>query len=76
MNLEQLGKILIFVAAVVAVAGVLLFVIGKGLGLTRIPGDILYRRDGLTIFFPIMTSIIISIVLTIVLNLIIWFIRR
>lgn len=76
MSLEQLGKFLIVVAVVLAITGIFIFLIGKGLGVTKLPGDILIKRDGWRISIPIATSILISIILTIVLNVIIWLSRR
>lgn len=35
----------------------------------NLPGDIVYKRDGFTLYFPLATSIIVSVVLTVVLNL-------
>lgn len=32
----------------------------------RLPGDIIIRRDGFTLYFPLMTSIVLSLVLTLV----------
>ena len=76
MSLEEFGRVLLVIAAVLAVTGVLLFLIGKGFGLTKLPGDILIKRDGWRIFFPIATSILISIILTVVVNVIFWLLRR
>lgn len=76
MSLEQLGRFLIIFAAVIAVAGIFIFLIGKGFGITKLPGDIFYKRDGWSVFFPIATSILISIILTVVLNMILWLLRR
>lgn len=42
------------------------------LGLGRLPGDIIIRREGWSIYFPIMTSIIVSVLLT----LLIWLFRK
>ncbi len=76
MSLEQLGRFLIIFAAVIAVIGIFIFLIGKGLGITKLPGDIFYKRDGWSVFFPIATSIVISIILTVVLNVVLWLLRR
>ena len=35
------------------------------LGLGRLPGDIIIRREGGTFYFPIMTSILISLLLSV-----------
>lgn len=65
---ENLGRLLLGIAAIIAVAGVVLLLMGK-LGLGRLPGDIVIRRENLTIFFPITTMIIISILLTLFFSL-------
>ncbi len=76
VSLEQLGRFLIIFAGVIAVVGIFVFLIGKGFGITKLPGDIFYKRDGWSVFFPIVTSILISIILTIVLNVVLWLLRR
>jgi len=56
----------------VAVLGVLLVVVGGALmlfGRTHLPGDLVFRRGGVTLYLPIATSIVLSIVLTVALNL-------
>jgi len=68
---ENIGRMLLGVAAIIAVAGVVFLLLDK-LGLGRLPGDIIIRRENLTIFFPIATMILISIILTLLLN----FLRR
>jgi hypothetical protein len=42
------------------------------LGLGKLPGDILIRREGLTVYFPLMTSLVVSLVVSII----IWIFRR
>jgi dipeptide/tripeptide permease len=42
------------------------------LGLGKLPGDILVRREGFTIYFPVMTSLVVSLVVSII----IWIFRR
>ncbi|MBE0446583.1 MAG: DUF2905 domain-containing protein [Actinobacteria bacterium] len=74
--MEQLGRLLIIIAIVIAVTGAFIFLIGKGLGLSKLPGDILIKRDGWRIFFPIATFILISVVLTIIINVVLWLLRR
>ena len=60
------GRILILL-------GVLLVVIGGGLmlfGRFHLPGDLVFKSGGATLYVPIATSIILSILLTLVLNLV------
>ena len=37
-------------------------------GRFHLPGDIVIRRGGLTVYIPIVTSLLVSVVLTIVAN--------
>ena len=68
---DQVQKGLITIGIVILVIGLLWPVISK-LGLGRLPGDILIRREGFTFYFPLATSIIVSVVV----SLIIWWFRR
>ncbi len=64
-------KTLVTIGLVILLIGLLWPVISK-LGLGRLPGDILVKREGFTFYFPLATSVIVSVVLT----LIIWWFRR
>lgn len=67
--METVAKALLGLAVVLAlVAGGLL--LASKLGLERLPGDIVIKRDGFTFYAPIGLMIVLSVVLTIVLNLI------
>lgn len=68
----QLGRTLVFFGALLVAAGIA-FIIGEKLGLGRLPGDLVFRRKGTTVYFPIVTSLVVSVVLTVLLNL---FLRR
>lgn len=60
------------------VAGVLLIVVGLAwpwlskLGLGRLPGDIVIRREGFSLYFPIASCLVVSVVGSLVL----WFLRK
>lgn len=58
-------KLLITIGIVLLVAGLLWPVLSK-LGLVRLPGDIVIRREGFSFYFPITTMVIVSIVLTLI----------
>lgn len=58
-------KTLIIIGIVLLAAGLLWPVIAK-LGLGRLPGDIIIRREGFSIYFPLTTMIIVSIILTLI----------
>ncbi len=70
--MESVGRLLIGGALVLVVLGGLFLLLGR-FGLERLPGDLIFRRGNVTIYFPIGLMILISIVATILLNL---FFRR
>ena len=68
---REIGKLLLILGAVLLVAGALLMLGGKlPFRLGRLPGDIIYRSDRTTFYFPIITSLILSVLLTLVFRLI------
>ena len=69
MGLEGIGKLLIGGALVLLVLGGLFLLLGR-FGVDRLPGDLVFKRGGLTVYFPIGIMILLSIVGTIVLNII------
>ena len=65
-ELNQLGKILIFVGVFVVVLGIV-FVLGDKIPwLGKLPGDIYIKKKNFTLYFPIVTSIIISLILSLI----------
>ncbi|MDQ3376604.1 MAG: DUF2905 domain-containing protein [Actinomycetota bacterium] len=67
MGLEGFGKLLIGGALLLLVLGGMFLLLGR-LGLDRLPGDLVLRRDNLTVYFPIGLMVMLSIVGTVVLN--------
>lgn len=56
----------------VLVFGLLLVLVGGALmlfGRFHLPGDLAFRRGGVTFYVPIATSVILSVILTVALNL-------
>jgi multisubunit Na+/H+ antiporter MnhG subunit len=66
--MEDVGKALLLVAGVLGIIGGVLLLVGK-LGLHRLPGDIVIRRGGLTIYIPFGLMILLSLVGSLVLGL-------
>ncbi len=63
--MTELGKFLIFLGAMIIVAGVLVLVIGRtGAPIHRLPGDFVWRGKHSVVYFPLMTCIILSVILT------------
>jgi hypothetical protein len=67
-EVETAAKVLIGLAGLLALVGVALLVASK-LGLERLPGDIVIKRDGFTFYAPLGLMILISVIATIVINL-------
>ena len=72
MGLESIGKLLIVGALVLLIVGGLFLLLSR-IGLDWLPGDLVFQRGNLTVYFPIGVMILVSIVGTILLNL---FLRR
>ena len=66
---SDLGRALVIIGAVTLVLGILLSVGGRLPWLGRLPGDIVVRRPGLTLYLPLGTCLVLSVVLTVVLSL-------
>lgn len=63
--MTDLGKLLIFLGAIIAVAGIALVLLGRtNLPLGRLPGDIAYRGKNTSFYFPLTTCILLSVVLS------------
>ena len=63
----ELGKTIITLGLVIVLIGALIMLAARfGLPLGRLPGDVAYRGKHVTVFFPIVTSIIASIVLSLI----------
>ncbi len=65
------SKWLITLGLILFAAGLLWPAISK-LGLGRLPGDILVRREEFTFYFPLTTGLVISLVISIL----IWLFRK
>ena len=72
MGPESIGRLLIGGAIVLLIVGGLFLLLGR-FGLDRLPGDLIFKRGNVTVYFPIGLMILLSIVGTILLNL---FLRR
>jgi hypothetical protein len=63
------GQGLVVVGLLIALVGAAIW---AGLPLGRLPGDIVIRRGGSTMYIPLATCVLISVVLTVVA----WLLRR
>ena len=67
MEVSSVGRVLVVVGVVIVGLGLLL-VLGGGLGLGRLPGDIAIRRGNTRIYIPLATCLLLSLVVTLVLT--------
>ena len=73
---RELGRVLLLAGAALIVIGALLYFGGKlPFRLGRLPGDIVYRGEHTTFYFPIVTCIALSLGLTLLFWLVSYFRR-
>lgn len=70
MNFNQPVKLIITLGIVLVAIGLVMSIGGK-LGLGKLPGDIIIKRENFTFYFPIVTCIAASVILTVIM----WIIR-
>jgi uncharacterized membrane protein len=61
----NISRLLIIIGIILVILGLAWPLIQK-LGLGRLPGDIVYEKDNVRFYFPIVTSIVISLILTLI----------
>ena len=62
----MIQKIFIIIGVLLIIVG-LLYPFLKDIGLGRLPGDIVIKKENSSFYFPIVTCIIISIVISLIL---------
>jgi hypothetical protein len=62
--MSEMGRPLIVVGAVLVVVGLVLAFGPRIPGLGRLPGDVVWRRGGTTVYFPVVTCLVLSLVLS------------
>jgi hypothetical protein len=71
--MNDVGRVLIGAGFVLVCAGAVVMLLERfHIGLGRLPGDIVMRTKGMTIYFPVVTCIILSVVATLVM----WLVNR
>lgn len=62
--MNDLGKMLVGFGLLIALAGVVLVLVGRVPWIGRLPGDIHIQRGNFIFYFPLATSLLLSVVLT------------
>lgn len=71
-SLEPLARFLLLAGFVLVVLGGLLYMASKG-GMPligRLPGDLVFQKGKVTIYFPLVTSLLLSLLLTVLLTVV------
>jgi cell division protein FtsX len=68
--MNDIGKILIAFGLLIALAGVVLVLVGRVPWVGRLPGDIHIQRGNFIFYFPLATSLLLSVVLTLIFYLV------
>jgi hypothetical protein len=66
----EIAKVMIIIGAVLVLAGLVILVFPRLPFVGKLPGDILIKKDKVTFYFPLATSIVISIIISLILYLI------
>ena len=70
-GMEALGRAVLVVAGALLVLGLALVLMGRmGWHWRPLPGDIVIRRPGMVVYFPIVTMLIVSVVISLIMQLI------
>lgn len=70
MIASDVGKALVALGLLIALAGGVLMLVGRVPWLGRLPGDIHIERGSFSFYFPLATSLLLSVVLTLLLYIV------
>jgi hypothetical protein len=62
--MHDVGRGLLVLGVVIALAGLVIMVVGRVPWLGRLPGDIHIERGNWSFYFPLATSLLVSVLLT------------
>lgn len=65
-------KTIIIIGIILVIIGIIWPFLVNNLHLGKLPGDIIVKKEGFTLYFPIITCLILSIVI----SFIIWFLNK
>ena len=66
----EIAKVMILIGVVLVLVGLIILVFPRLPFMGKLPGDILIKKDNVTFYFPLATSIVISIIISLILFLI------
>lgn len=75
MSNQQIGLLVVLMGVALVVIGLVIWA-GGLTWLARLPGNIRFQGESVTVFIPLASMIVISVLLTLVLNLLLRIFRR
>jgi hypothetical protein len=70
--MSGIGRLLIILGLIIILVGVVVTLAGKLPWLGRLPGDISFKRENFSFYFPLGTCLLLSLIF----SLIMWLFRR
>ncbi|MDD2904066.1 MAG: DUF2905 domain-containing protein [Syntrophales bacterium] len=67
--MSDLARLLMIAGAILLALGLVLWLGPKIPWLGKLPGDITYKRDNFTVYFPLGTCILLSVILSLIVYL-------
>ncbi|WP_202080068.1 DUF2905 domain-containing protein [Caldalkalibacillus salinus] len=67
--MNPIAKWIMITGGVLIVVGLLWQLLGRHIPLGRLPGDFVYEKENVRVYFPFVTMIILSIVLSLLFSL-------
>lgn len=74
--MTEIGKLLFIIGGFIALLGLLMVLVQYIPFIGKLPGDIVIKKDGFSLYFPVVTFLLLSIVLTVIVNLILHLLNR
>ncbi len=68
--MDSLARTLILFGGLLILIGAGLYLASRIPGIGRLPGDLVFKRDGVSVYIPLATSLLISLLLTLILNVV------
>ncbi len=65
----NIGRILVLFGIILILIGLIIWLFPKIPFFGKLPGDFTFRKGPVTIWFPLVSSLILSVIITIILNI-------
>ncbi|MPZ23541.1 MAG: DUF2905 family protein [Dehalococcoidia bacterium] len=66
--MDAIGRVMVFAGLLIALAGGLFWLLARTTSFGKLPGDLSFGGDNLSVYVPLASMLILSLVLTVVVN--------